>query len=56
MSCFYNGMEEIIRKNWSDFRAALANREFSFDKVEKAKSYTFLKTYEIGRASCRERV
>lgn len=46
MSCFYNGMEEIIRKNWSDFRAALANREFSFDEVEKAKSYTFLKTYD----------
>lgn len=38
--------EEAIRKTWSEFRDALANGMFTYDEVEKAKGYTFLKTYD----------
>ncbi len=38
--------ETIIRKTWSEFRDALAKGMFSFDEVEKAKDYTFLKVYD----------
>lgn len=30
-------------KKWLEFRDALAKGKFSFDEVEKAKEYTFLK-------------
>lgn len=38
--------EKTIRKTWSEFRDALAKGKFSFDEVEKAKGYTFLKVYD----------
>ncbi|WP_235899032.1 hypothetical protein [Peptostreptococcus porci] len=38
--------ETAIKKTWSEFRDALAKRMFSFDEVEKAKGYTFLKVYD----------
>lgn len=34
-----------IRKTWSEFRDALAKKMFSFNEVEKAKGYCFLKVY-----------
>lgn len=37
--------EEAIKITWSEFRNALAKGEFSFDQVNKAKEYTFLKVY-----------
>ena len=37
--------EKTIRKTWSEFRDALAKGLFTFDEVEKAKGYTFLKVY-----------
>lgn len=39
-------IEKTIRKTWSEFRDALAKGEFSFDEVDKAKGYTFLKVYD----------
>ena len=38
--------EKTIRKTWSEFRDALAKEVFTFDEVEKAKGYTFLKVYD----------
>ena len=38
--------EAAIRNTWSEFRDALAKQEFTFDEVEKAKGYTFLKVYD----------
>ena len=38
--------EKTIRKTCSEFRDALAKGLFTFDEVEKAKSYTFLKVYD----------
>lgn len=38
--------EKTIRKTWSEFRDALAKGMFSFNEVEKAKDYTFLKVYD----------
>ena len=38
--------EKSIRKTWSEFRDALAKGLFTYDEVEKAKSYTFLKVYD----------
>ena len=34
------------RKTWSEFRDALANGMFTYDEIEKAKGYTFLKVYD----------
>ena len=39
-------IEKTIRKTWSEFRDALANGMFTYDEVEKAKGYTFLKVYD----------
>lgn len=38
--------EKAIRKTWVEFRDALAKGLFTFDEVEKAKEYTFLKVYD----------
>ena len=38
--------EKAIKKTWSEFRDALAKGKFSFDEVENAKEYTFLKVYD----------
>lgn len=38
--------EKAIRKTWTDFRNSLANGEFTYDEIEKAKKSTFLKTYD----------
>ena len=38
--------EKTIRKTWAEFRDALAKGVFTFDEVEKAKEYTFLKVYD----------
>lgn len=38
--------EKAIRKTWAEFRDALAKGLFTFDEVEKAKEYTFLKVYD----------
>lgn len=38
--------EKTIRKTWAEFRYALAKGLFTFDEVEKAKKYTFLKVYD----------
>lgn len=38
--------EKTIRKTWAEFRDALAKGMFTYDEVEKAKSYTFLKVYD----------
>lgn len=38
--------EKTIRKTWSEFRDALANGMFTYDEIEKAKGYTFLKVYD----------
>lgn len=32
-----------INRTWEDFRAALKNKEFNYDDIEKAKTITFLK-------------
>ncbi len=33
--------EKAIRKTWTDFRNSLANGEFTYDEIEKAKKSTF---------------
>lgn len=38
--------EKSIRKTWSEFRESLANKEFSYNEVERAKESTFLKVYD----------
>ncbi len=38
--------EKAIKKTWSEFRDALAKGLFSFDDVDTAKTYTFLKVYD----------
>ncbi len=38
--------ENAIRITWSEFRNALANKEFSYNEIVKAKNYTFLKVYD----------
>lgn len=45
----YNNIEkseDSIRKTWTEFREALAHKEFSFNEVDKAKNYTFLRVYD----------
>ena len=37
--------EQSIRKTWNDFRECLANGQFTYNEVEKAKKQTFLKVY-----------
>lgn len=38
--------EKTIRKTWSEFREALSTGMFTYNEVEKAKEYTFLKVYD----------
>jgi len=38
--------EESIAKTWNEFITSLANKEFSYDDIKKAKSCTFLKAYD----------
>lgn len=38
--------EKTIRKTWSEFRKALASGSFSYNEIDKAKKYTFLKVYD----------
>lgn len=38
--------EIAIRNTWSEFREALANGVFTYDEVDKAKKYIFLKQYD----------
>lgn len=38
--------EQAIRETWDEFRDALANGFFTYNEVDKAKTYTFLKVYD----------
>lgn len=38
--------ELAIKKTWSEFRDALANGDFTYDEVDKAKQSIFLKAYD----------
>ena len=38
--------EKAMRKTWSEFRKALADGEFTFEEIDKAKKCTFLSVYD----------
>lgn len=38
--------EEIMKKTWSEFREALANKEFEYTDTDKASKVTFLKQFD----------
>lgn len=39
-------IEKTIRKTWNEFRECLANGQFSYKEIDKAKEQTFLKVYD----------